>query len=63
MKKVIKSDERTHNVTVETDGRESICIWQEGEEEKQLIMLFNERMARKTIKALNKAAKEFGWEV
>ena len=62
MEKVIKSDARTHNVTIETDV-DSICIWQDGEEDKQLIMLFNERMARKTIKALKKAAKKMGWEV
>jgi hypothetical protein len=59
VKKVIKSDQGLHNVTVETDGEESICIWQE----EDLVMLFNERMARKTIRALKKAAKEFGWEV
>ena len=64
MHKIIKSDGRKHNVTVETDRDCSICIWQENPDcDSEMVMLFSERMARKTLKALKAAAKELGWEV
>jgi hypothetical protein len=64
MHKIIKSDGKKHNVTVETDGAASICIWQENPNDApEMVMLFSERMARKTLKALKAAAEEIGWEV
>jgi len=51
--------------SVENDG-ENITIWQEDEEEigvKDMVMLFDAKMARKFIKAIRKNGKELGWEV
>jgi len=51
--------------TVESDG-EDITIWQEdgeGDEERDMVMLFDAEMTRKFIKAIKEHAEGLGWEV
>lgn len=50
--------------SVENDD-ESIMIWQSDDprQDRDLVMLFNAKMARKFIKAIRESAKELGWEV
>jgi hypothetical protein len=43
---------------------EHITIWQSDEgEEKDMVVIFDAKMARKMIKAIRKAAKEIGWDI
>jgi hypothetical protein len=58
MKKVIWASDKSQNILVENDA-EDIQIFQED----SMVMIFNERQARKIIKAIRKSAKELGWEV
>ena len=58
MQTIIKSDGDKENIRVQNDA-EDIAIYQE----RDLVMIFNERLARKFIKAVKKSAKELGWEV
>lgn len=66
MKVLIKSDNVTYDVLVENiSDRESVIIWQdEGHlKDYNMIMLVSEEVARKTIKAIKKAAKELKWKI
>jgi hypothetical protein len=58
MKKVIWASDKRQNILVENDA-EDIQIFQED----SMVMIFNERQARKIIKAIRKSAKELGWKV
>ncbi len=58
MKTIIKAEDVKMCISVENDA-EDIQIFQEND----MVMIFNERMARKFIKAVKKSAKELGWEV
>lgn len=58
MRKLIWASEKSQNILVENDA-EDIQIFQED----SMVMIFNERQARRVIKAIRKAAKELGWEV
>ena len=58
MRKLICASEKSQNILVENDA-EDIQIFQED----SMVMIFNERQARRVIKAIRKAAKELGWEV
>lgn len=66
MQVLIKSDNVTYDVLVENiSDRESVIIWQDEDHLKDynMIMLVSEEVARKTIKAIKKAAKELGWKI
>jgi hypothetical protein len=58
MRKVIWVSDKSQNILVENDA-EDIQIFQED----SMVMIFNERQARKVIKAIRKSAKELGWKV
>lgn len=58
MQIIVRSEDVKMRITVENDA-ENIQIYQEAD----MVMIFNERMARKFIKAIKKSAKELGWEV
>jgi hypothetical protein len=58
MRTVVKSKGGEENLIVENDA-EDISLWQGGD----LLMIFNAKMARKTIKAIRKSAEQLGWEV
>jgi hypothetical protein len=58
MKKVIWASDKRQNILVENDA-EDIQIFQED----SMVMIFNERQARKIIKAIRKSAKELCWKV
>ena len=58
MKKVIWASDKRQNILVENDA-EDIQIFQED----SMVMIFNERQARKIIKAIRKSAIELGWKV
>jgi hypothetical protein len=63
MKTKIKSSDGC-NTYVENDCGDDITIWQSDEgEEKDMVVIFDAKMARKMIKAIRKAAEELGWEV
>ena len=51
--------------TVVENDAETITIRQSEEEfgENDMVMMFDEKFARKLIKAIRKSAKELGWEV
>lgn len=58
MQTIVRSEDVEMRITVENDA-ENIQIYQEAD----MVMIFNERMARKFIKAIKKSAKELGWDV
>jgi hypothetical protein len=58
MRKVIWASDKSQNILVENDA-EDIQIFQED----SMVMIFNERQARKIIKAIRKSAEELGWKV
>jgi hypothetical protein len=58
MRKVIWASDKSQNILVENDA-EDIQIFQED----SMVMIFNERQARKIIKAIRKSAKELDWKV
>lgn len=57
MQRKIKCEDPTEDVYVMTTATD-ILIFQSAD----MVMLFDARMARQTIRALRKAVKELGWE-
>lgn len=58
MKIKVKCNSGSEDIVVDVDA-ENISLWQK----EDLVMLFDAKMARETIKAIRKASKKLGWEV